>query len=390
MKIVCSTDMPYAREAFSTLGDVVMMDGRVMKAADVRDATILATRSTTRVNRALLEGSGVRFVGTATIGFDHIDTAYLEQAGIRWCYSPGCNANSVSEYITSALLCLAHRHQGTLAGQVLGVIGVGNVGTRVVQKAEALGLRVLRNDPPRARGEGRGRTENGMPVEFVTLQDVLRKADIVTLHTPLTKTGPDATHHLANAGFFAQMKRGSVFINSARGPIVVTDALLAALAEGRVAHAVLDTWEGEPACRADMLRRADLGTPHIAGYSFEGKVMGTYMVYQEACRFLGLQPTWTPDALMPAPEVPEISVTVQGRRDDEVLWDIVRRVYDVELDDRALRAGCLDDDVARGRHFDQLRIHYRVRREFRFTRVRIPDAGSGLRRKIADIGFQVM
>jgi len=156
MKIVCATNMPYVLEAFGTLGEARVIEGRAIAAADVRDAELLALRSTTMVNRQLLEGSAVRFVGTATIGTDHMDIPWLEGHGIRWCYAPGCNANSVSEYVTTALLCLAARHGFTLAGKTIGVIGVGNVGSRVVTKAEALGLRVLQNDPPRERSEARG------------------------------------------------------------------------------------------------------------------------------------------------------------------------------------------------------------------------------------------
>ncbi|MDI6773939.1 MAG: 4-phosphoerythronate dehydrogenase [Verrucomicrobiota bacterium] len=393
MKIVCSSDMPFAREAFGALGETVILDGRAIGPRDARDADILAIRSTTRINRRLLEGSRVRFVGTATIGFDHMDTAYLEKAGIRWRYSPGCNANSVSEYIAAALSCLAARHGFALEGLTVGVVGVGNVGRLVVEKAEALGMRALQNDPPRQRSEVGGQKSAGRG-PFVSLDRILDESDVVTLHVPLTKEGPDATFQMADAAFFARLKPGAILINSARGAVVQADALLAAMSRGIVSHAVIDTWEGEPRIRQDLLERADLGTPHIAGYSYEGKVMGTVMVYREACRFLGVEPSWQPDRLLPAPPAPEVRCDAAGLRDEEALWNIARQVYDIEFDDRNLRAPPPDarpgDETERARHFDGLRIHYRIRREFRFTRVRLTAASEPLARKVGGLGFSIV
>jgi erythronate-4-phosphate dehydrogenase len=385
MKSVCCSNMPFAKEAFSTLGDVLLKDGRTLTPADVRDADLLAIRSTTRVDRSLLDGSRVQFVGTATIGYEHMDTRYLEQAGIRWCHSPGCNANSVSEYVTAALLCLACRHGLSLQGKTIGVIGVGNVGTQVVKKGRALGMRVLQNDPPRQRTEdGRPNREDRDHTTFVSLDRVLAESDVVTLHVPLTKEGLDATYHLANRTFFEKMKPGCLFINSARGAVTVTDALLEAMHRGTVSHAIVDTWEGEPNYRQDLLERVDIGTPHIAGHSFEGKVMGTVMVYREACRFLGVEAAWSEGPLMPPALVPEIRLDAAGLRDEEALWRIVRPVYDIEADDRRLR-----DRGGReaAEHFDWLRRTYPVRREFRFTRVRMMNGSEELERKLRELGF---
>jgi len=381
MKTVCCSNMPFAAEAFQSLGAVLARDGRAITPADVRNADLLAIRSTTRANAALLDGSRVRFVGSGVIGTDHLDIPYLERRGIRWCSAAGCNANSVSEYLTAALLCLAVRHGFALKGKTLGVIGVGNVGRQVVQKAEALGMKVLQNDPPRQRAEGGS--------AFVSLDRVLAEADIVSLHVPLTAEGPDATRNLADAMFFARMKPGCLFINAARGGVVVTDALLTAMDRGIVAHAVIDCWEGEPAFRQDLLARADLATPHIAGHSFEGKVMGTVMVYREACRFLGVAPSWSHEPLMPPPLVPSLTVSAAGRRTEAVLYDLVKPVYDIEADDVRLRAGAVADDKARASHFDRLRKDYPMRREFRFTRVAIPDSPT-LAAQAAALGFQTV
>jgi erythronate-4-phosphate dehydrogenase len=393
MKIVCSSDMPLVREAFSTLGEPVVMDGRRIGPEDVRDAELLAIRSTTRISAALLDGSAVRFVGTATIGHDHIDAGYLEQRGIRWCHSPGCNANSVAEYITAALLHLGDVHHVPLAGRTLGVVGVGNVGSRVVRQALALGMKVLCNDPPRARENPRVSllTDDGpkeTDLAYVPLDRVLEASDVVTMHVPLTREGGDRTFHLADAAFFERLKPGAVFINSARGPVVDTPALLEALDADRVSHAVIDTWEGEPRYSAALLHRATLVTPHIAGYSFEGKVTGTHMVYREACRFLDRAPDWTPDALLPPPATPRVEVRAAGRPAVSVLNRVVRRVYDIRTDDRRLREGCVDDPETRGRCFDRLRVGYPVRREFRFTEVCAPEAAPELRRMIEGIGFR--
>ncbi|MBU4198981.1 MAG: 4-phosphoerythronate dehydrogenase [Verrucomicrobia bacterium] len=381
MKIICATNMPYAEEAFRTLGDAMVLAPRDITPERVRDVDLLAVRSTTRVNRVLLERSRVRFVGTATIGIDHLDTDYLEKAGITWCSAAGCNADSVSEYVVTALLCLGRRHGLTLAGKTIGVIGVGNVGSRVVQKAAALGLRVLQNDPP--RGDA-----TADPI-FRPLDEVLSVSDIVTLHIPVTKAGSYPTIRMADCRFFERMKRAGVFINSARGGVMDSDALLAALDKGIVAHVVLDTWEGEPVFRPDVLAKADLGTPHIAGHSFEGKVMGTVMVYREACRFLGVAPTWTPDGLLPPPLVPEIRLATLDRPEEALLDDIARQVYDIEADDRRLREIAGREPQGRAEDFEQQRQDYPIRREFRFTRIVLPSSAPSLEGKLRGLGFEV-
>jgi erythronate-4-phosphate dehydrogenase len=367
--------MPFVEEAFSTLGETVVLEGRSISHADVLDADLLAIRSTTKVNADLLDGTPVRFVGTATIGTDHLDINYLERNNISWCFSPGCNANSVSEYVTAALLCLANRHSFTLRGKTMGVIGVGNVGRRVVEKASALEMKVLQNDPPRERAEGSG--------QFVALDQLLAESDIVTVHVPITKSGPDKTWHLADSDFFAKMKSGAIFINAARGAIVDSADLLSAIASGHLAHTVLDTWEGEPAFRADLLNVVDIGTPHIAGHSFEGKVAGTVMVYEAACRFLGRTPEWSPEALLPEPQVPTVTVDAGSKSDEALLWDVVRRVYDIEADDVRLRA----DSDNPAQHFDALRKNYPIRREFHFTSVRINNTSPQLQSAFEALGF---
>lgn len=384
IKIVCCANMPLVKEAFSPLGSVLLKDGRAISADDVRDADLLVIRSTTRVNRELLEKSTVRFVGTATIGTDHMDQAYLDSKGITWMYSAGCNANSVSEYVTAALLKTACRSSLRLEGMTIGIIGVGNVGSLVAKKAQALGLNVLLNDPPRKRAQTAG-IDKSSDV-FTGLDELLARSDILTFHVPFTREGPDATLHMADSRFFAKAKKGCIFINSARGPVVDTDALMQAIKDSTVAHSIIDTWEGEPGIRTDILSMADIATPHIAGYSFEGKVMGTIMVYNAACRFLNVEPSFDYEPLLPPPSVPLIKVNCAGHRDDEVLNDIVSRVYDIELDDAALRSGSAGNMAV---HFDTLRKKYRVRREFRFTKVQAEGAAPSLLAKISSLGFNL-
>ena len=365
MKIVADPNIPYIHEAFTPLGDITLVPGRQLTAAHIRDADLLLVRSVTPVNAALLDGSRIRFVATATIGFDHVDVAYLAAHGIGFATAAGSNANSVAEYIIAALLELAHRQNFRLRDKTLGVVGVGNVGTKVVRYASALGLRVLPNDPPRQRAEK-------LP-DFVSLDHLIAEADIITCHVPLAKTGPAATVHLLDPH---RLARRPILINSARGAILDNSALLTAKLTGLV----LDVWEGEPHIQSDLLARVDLGTPHIAGYSFDGKVNGTQMIYEAACRHLGVEATWRP--VLPAPPVPRLTVMVAtGEDDEDVLRRIIRQVYDIAGDDARLRAGF--------QQFEKLRAEYPVRREFFNTELQLHNTPAGLRSKFAALGFRV-
>ncbi|MEI8243103.1 MAG: 4-phosphoerythronate dehydrogenase [bacterium] len=380
MKIVCDSNMPYAAEAFGTLGAVVLRDGRAITAADVRDADLLITRSTTRVTRELLAGSRLRFYGSAVIGTDHIDIPYLEQAGIPWSAAPGCNAESVSNYLTAALLYLGGRHGFQLEGKTVGVIGVGNVGRKVVAKAQALGLRVLACDPPRKRD-----ASDTAAREFIALEELLAASDIITCHVPLMRDGPDRTWHMLDRAALSLLRPGAIVVNAARGEVLRTDALLEVLGS-RVAHAVIDTWAGEPNYRADLLARADIVSPHIAGHAYEGKVNGTMMVYEKACQVLGVVPDFR--LQLPPPPLPEWSGDAAGRPDEDVLRDAVLAVYDIMADDRRLRASCGTDAAARAKAFDRQRKEYPMRREFAATTVRLRNASAALRQKFRELGFR--
>ncbi len=379
MKIVCDKNMPYAAEAFGTLGTTLLKDGRLIAPEDVRDADLLFTRSTTKVNAALLAGSSVRFYGSGVIGTDHIDIPWLQAQKISWCGAPGCNAVSVANYITAALLWLAGQQRFTIAGKTIGVIGVGNVGRQVCRHAAALGLRVLANDPPRQRDPSDVTAQN-----FTTLDQLLAESDIVTCHVPLTKTGSDATWHMLNAERFKLMKRGIIFINAARGAVIETDALINAM-EQNVAHAIIDCWEGEPAYRPDLLARAAIATPHIAGHSYEGKVNGTISVYRQACQFLGTAPTAR--FTLPAPPVPRLQLDAANSSDEDVLRKMVLAVYDIEGDSQRLKESCVADTTLRAAAFDAQRSHYPMRREFSATHVAVTNASQTLHTKISGLGF---
>ena len=383
MKIVCASSVLFGREAFQTLGDVVVIPDYELSNDALKDADALIVRSKTKITAKLLEGTHVGFVGTATAGYDHMDTDYLHYADIAWCAAPGCNANSVSEYIAAALLCLGQRHHFDLAGKTIGVVGVGQVGGRVVKKAAALGMKVLRNDPPLALSSD----DPG----FVSLDDVLREADIVTLHVPLTRAGKFPTFHMADCHFFEHMKPGCLFVNAARGEAVESDSLLFALEKGFVGHAVLDVWEGEPLIPRKLLEKIDIGTSHIAGWSFEGRLNGTLQVYREACHFFEAEATWAPEEKnLPPPRVPEIRVDANGKSDENVLWEIIRAAYDIEADDRALRASLIRDEPARATHFDTLRRMYPNRREFTAVKVCLTNASFNLEQKVSGLGFRVV
>ena len=303
----------------------------------------------------------------------------MESRGIAWSAAPGCNAESVATYVTAALLWLGGRNGLTLAGKTIGVIGVGNVGRRVCRHARALGLRVLASDPPRQRNDADSEAQG-----FVGLDQILAEADIITCHVPLTKEGSDATYHLLKAAQFARMKPGVIFINAARGPVIETDALLAVLGS-RVSHAVIDCWEGEPAYRPDLLARADLATPHIAGHSYEGKVNGTAIVYRKACAFFGVEAACP--FTLPAPPVPLWQADAAGRSDEDALRDLVLSVYDIEADSQRLKASCVADAAARAAAFDAQRSDYPMRREFASTRVQWVSASEALLAKARGLGF---
>lgn len=275
MKVVVDDKIPYIREAIACVADeVVYLPGSSITAMDVRDADALIVRTRTRCDRHLLADSSVQFVATATIGFDHLDTGFLREAGISWTNCPGCNASSVAQYLETSLLLLQQERSLPLSHSTLGVVGVGHVGTLVAEVGRRLGMQVLLCDPPRAeRGEA----------GFSSLEELMQSADVISFHTPLVYGGNHPTFHMADKTFFHALARKPIIINTSRGEVVDGKALLAALNEGLVRDAVIDVWENEPDIDLALLERVYLGTPHIAGYSADGKANATRMVLEALC-----------------------------------------------------------------------------------------------------------
>jgi erythronate-4-phosphate dehydrogenase len=362
--ILADENIPFAREAFGTLGEVRLKHGRQIAHADLADVDLLVVRSITKVDAALLAGTRVQFVGTATSGSDHVDTADLERLGIAFHAALGCNANAVSEYMAAAWLTLAKLRGETLAGRRVGVIGVGHVGSLVVKKARALGMEPVLNDPPKARETGRA--------SYRPLEELL-DCDIVTCHTPLTFDGPDPTYRLIGETFFDRLKPGAWFCSAGRGEVVHEAALHKALDEQCLDAVVLDVWDREPEIDGRLLARVDIGTAHIAGYSLEGKLNGTAMVYRAACAYLGVEPAWNPEAVVP-PRGQGLPLggfaegeTAIARLDCEgvaAFAGTVAAAYPILRDDEALRKTVGMSAAERGKAFDLLRKTYPVRREF--------------------------
>ena len=379
--IVVNRNTPHAVEAFSRIGNVVSLDTREVTREAVRDAEILIVRSETRVDASLLEGSAVKFVGTVTIGTDHIDLGYLNERGIAFASAPGSNSNSVSEYIAAALLVWARRTGVPLRGKTLGIVGVGNVGSKVAHVARALGMNILLNDPPRARATG--------DASFRTLDDLM-EADMISLHVPLTKSGADATYHLFDEARIQKMKQGSVLMNTSRGAVVETEALRAALSAKYLSTAILDVWEGEPVIDADLPHRVLIGTPHIAGYSLDGKINALKMIYERVCTLLHATDAWTVDLAREASELMPIVVPEDMTDETDLLAFAVRQGYDIEVDDMMLREAVALSANERGAYFMKLRAEYRIRREF-FTRtVELTSSQVSIQATLEQLGFKTL
>ena len=380
MKIVCDNKIPFLRGVFEPWAEVVYLPGPETTPGVVRDADAVVTRTRTRCDAALLAGSSVRVVASATIGFDHIDTAWCEAHGILWRNAPGCNSRSVEQYVAAALCTLARRHSLRLDALTLGVVGVGNVGGKVAEMAARLGMRVLLCDPPRERVLPSSTAATGNP--FVSLDTICRESDIVTLHVPLEREGEDATWHLFDAARLSAMRADQFLINSSRGPVVDGAALRAALQAKALRGAVLDVWEGEPEPDRALMALLDIATPHIAGYSADGKANGTRMSVRTVAAVLGLPlADWRP-ADIPAPAQPlAFTLDAAGKDRQEVLSEAILHTYDILADDRALRA--------HPERFEQLRGDYPVRREPTAFALRLQGGDPALADALAALGFHI-
>lgn len=373
MKIIIDDKIPYIRGAFEPVAEVVYLPGAKTTAEIVRDADAIVTRTRTLCNEQLLAGSTVKMIATATIGYDHIDTAYCEKAGIYWTNAPGCNSRSVEQYIASVLMVWADTRKLNLSELCIGVVGVGNVGSKVARFCELLGMKVLLNDPPRQRKEDSS--------QFVSLSEIQQKADIITLHVPLETTGEDATFHLANDQFFQDLQKKTLLINSCRGEVTKTSAVINALKEGKIEAFVADCWENEPDIDLELLAMSTLATPHIAGYSRDGKATGTVMSVQAISTFfnLGLN-NWSPSGVE-LPEQPLITINGAGMTEQEIISRAVLHTYDIRNDDLLFRSRPTD--------FEKQRGDYPVRREFQAYTVLAVNIPVETLNKLQKLGFKL-
>ena len=352
--IVADENIPYVTKAFQSIGNVHVMDSKSIDYGVCRKADVLLVRSVTRVDEHLIGKSAVSFVGSATAGIDHIDRTYLRRRGIKFVYAPGSNAESVVEYVLAGLLQLSTKKKRSLEGLVLGIIGCGNIGGCLAERAPALGLHVLKHDPPLAQTGQTG---------FTDLQTVLRKSDIITLHVP----GNSDTRYLIGEAELRAMKPNAWILNTARGDVIDNHALLQALIHREIDSAILDVWEGEPMPNLDLLKKVELGTPHIAGHSVDGKLQGTITLYYAVVDHFGIQADWNHDRLLQA-DVP-LPITIDPAPRINWLDALTKHLYDIRADDRRMRK-LLDipkSEVAE--FFRRLRRDYPPRRSFRRHKV---------------------
>jgi erythronate-4-phosphate dehydrogenase len=375
--IFIDENIPQGREAFSAYGEVRTFHGRELKQADLKQADALLIRSITKVNAGLLDGTPVRFVGTATIGVDHVDQEHLRNAGIGFAAAPGCNARSVAEYFTAALLHLRVHRGLSLEGKTVGIIGYGNVGKQIARVAPQLGLKVLLCDPPLQQAGESG--------TFLSMKDLIAQSDILTTHVPLTKTGAHATLKMLNREALERFAGPKVFMNTSRGEVADGDALLWALANNKLSHLVLDVFPGEPHIDPKLADSADLISPHIAGYSIQGKLNGTAQILDAFLDHFKLEKKSA--VKMPVPPQPVIAWP-RGVDCETGMHHCVKHCYDILHDDIGLRRSLNDPELAK--HFDHLRKTYPVRHQFAgFSVTGIPREENMARHRLRGLGFTV-
>lgn len=376
MKILFDENMPYAEDFFSNIAgnntQLESFSGRDLTAAQVADADVLLVRSITQVNEELLkDNTQLRFVGTATIGTDHIDQAYLANRHINFCAAPGCNAISVAEYIVSALVVLSERYLLDLSALCVGIVGGGNTGTRLSEKLTALGIAYKICDPFLEQNKQDSR-------DFFSLDEVL-KCDVISLHVPKTTDGEHPTYHLLNESRLNSLTDQQILLTACRGEVIDNKALLSLKQAGHKVKLVLDVWEGEPEVLTELIKYTEIATAHIAGYSLEGKSRGTEMLYQALCQHLAISPSQQLSDLLPKADISEINIT--AKIDQSLVNKLVKIVYDVRRDDVLFRKQLARDG------FDSLRKNYPVRREFSSVTVSLsPSAYSDVPHRL---GFNI-
>ncbi|PCK33203.1 4-phosphoerythronate dehydrogenase [Pseudoalteromonas piscicida] len=369
MQILADQNMPLVESFFSDIGEVQRFDGRNLQPEALREADVLLTRSVTKVNEALLaQAKQLKFVGTATIGVDHIDTQLLKNSGIAFSSAPGCNAIAVAEYVISGLLAYAQETCTVLQGKTIAIVGVGNIGKCLAEKVKGLGLKVLLCDPVR--------NQAGDLESHVELDEALTLADIVSFHVPLVKNGEHKTVHLLDKARIASLKPGMVVVNASRGDVIDNQALLSAVEKGQQLELILDVWENEPTILQPLLDHTRFASVHIAGHTLEGKARGTQMLYEAVCREFALQPHKTINDFLAQPSITECLLKSTASEQDIIR--LVHLVYDIRRDDGMMRAQLSSQG------FDALRKAYPVRREFSTIAV---NGDSPISEKLFQLGF---
>ena len=380
MHILADENIPLVDEFFAGFGEIRRMPGRSINRAALENVDVLLVRSVTRVDRELLEGSAVRFVGTCTIGTDHMDLDYFEQAGIAWASAPGCNARGVVDYVLGSLLALAEVRGEALARRRFGVVGAGEVGGRLVEVLRGLGWDVRVCDPPRQVREAG---------DFVSLDEILAECDVISLHTPLTLGGDWPTFHLFDQARLSRLRPGTWLINASRGAVVDNAALRDLLLQRPDMEAVLDVWEGEPQVDVALAGLCRIATPHIAGYSLDGKLRGTAQIYAALCAARGVEPAIELAQLMPGPALTELAFA-SSAEPAEMLATLCRAVYDPRRDDADFRRSLLGDEAQRRAGFDLLRKQYPPRREIDGLKVRIGGHNPALATIVEALGARLL
>ncbi len=380
MHILADENIPLVDEFFAGLGEIRRMPGRSINRAALENVDLLLVRSVTRVDRELLDGTAVKFVGTCTIGTDHLDLDYLEQAGIDWASAPGCNARGVVDYVLGSLLALAELRGDTLAQRSYGVVGAGEVGGRLVEVMRGLGWDVRVCDPPRQVREAGG---------FVSLDEVLAECDVVSLHTPLNMGGDWPTFHLFDQERLSNLRPGAWLINASRGAVVDNVALRDVLLQRPDIDAVLDVWEGEPQVDVELAGLCRIATPHIAGYSLDGKLRGTAQIYAAFCAVRGLEPAVELAQLMPGAALTELTFASCTEPAD-MLATLCRAVYDPRRDDADFRRSLVGDEARRRAGFDLLRKRYPARREIDGLGVRLTGTNAALDTIVEALGARLL
>ena len=386
LRILADENIPFVREAFGRLGAVRVMGGRDMSAADCSWPDALLVRSVTPVGARLLAGGNVRFVGSATIGTDHIDLEYLRERSIAFAHARGSNAESVVEYVIAALLLLARREGAALRKKTIGIVGCGHVGKLLATRASALGLRVVTNDPPLARHA----EISGESHDFIGLDILLRQADIITLHVPLTLHGADKTCHLLDAHRLKQLTPGAWLINTSRGGVIDARALRAFLESGRLG--ILDVWDNEPNPDPSLVRLAAVATPHIAGHSYDGKLRGTIMLHQAVVQRFGLRSEWDPTSLLRPGMQDRLEVAAPAGMLAETPWlhDLVQQMYDLQANDARMRGLLAAPPERHAAFFSELRRSFPRRRAFHLHRIARAAVPKGLRHAVEEgLGLQL-